>query len=146
MQSFWTFSDVFEEGSPSRQPFDRSFGLIALGGIKKPSNSAFALLHKLGQVRLAAQPVNALATRRGYGSIVIAACNLLDPDQKGSARNVELEIRGVPSDSQVREINRVAGTESSQSLRLSKGIFTLLLPMNGLVLLEIPIAAGVVVN
>jgi xylan 1,4-beta-xylosidase len=52
MMSFWTFSDVFEERGPGREPFGGSFGLVALGGIKKPSYSAFALLHKLGQERI----------------------------------------------------------------------------------------------
>jgi len=33
---------------PGVSLFDGGFGLVALGGIKKPSYSAFALLHKLG--------------------------------------------------------------------------------------------------
>src|SRR5208283_4591918 len=49
MTSFWTFSDVFEEHGVKREPFDGGFGLIAPGGIKKPSYSAFALLHRLGE-------------------------------------------------------------------------------------------------
>lgn len=45
MMSFWTFDDVFEEGGPIAKPFDGHFGLIANGGIRKPSYYAFALLH-----------------------------------------------------------------------------------------------------
>ncbi len=37
MMSFWTFSDVFEEGGPSQRPFRGDFGLRAMYGINKPS-------------------------------------------------------------------------------------------------------------
>jgi xylan 1,4-beta-xylosidase len=84
MMSFWTFSDVFEEGGPGREPFDGSFGLVALGGIKKPSYAAFALLHKLGQERISQDASNVLVTRRRDGTLVIAAWNLVNPDTKGS--------------------------------------------------------------
>jgi len=36
MMSFWTFSDVFEEGGPIPKPFEGQFGLRAKGGINKP--------------------------------------------------------------------------------------------------------------
>jgi len=76
MMSFWTFSDVFEENGPKREPFDGGFGLIALGGIKKPSYTAFALLHELGQERILQDSSNVLVTRRRDGSLAIAAWNL----------------------------------------------------------------------
>lgn len=167
MMSFWTFSDVFEEGGPGREPFGGSFGLMALGGIKKPSYSAFALLHKLGEERIAQDSPNVLVTRRGNGSLVIAAWNLVDPDQQGTRRSIDFEIRGVPPDSpvrvsradsehgntlgayksmgspryptlkQVRELNQVADKASVQTFRLSKGSIKLELPVNGIVLLEV---------
>ncbi len=52
MMSFWTFSDVFEEGGPIPEPFEGHFGLRAEGGINKPSYYDFALLHRLGDQRL----------------------------------------------------------------------------------------------
>lgn len=104
MMSFWTFSDVFEENGPKREPFDGSFGLVALGGIKKPSYAAFALLHKLGAERIVggADPGNILVTRERDGSLAIAAWNLVDPDKTGSTRQIEFEIHGVPPNSRVR--------------------------------------------
>ena len=48
MMSFWTFSDVFEEGGPGARPFDGSFGLRAEFGINKPSFYDFGLLHDAG--------------------------------------------------------------------------------------------------
>lgn len=167
MMSYWTFSDVFEENGPKREPFDGGFGLIDIGGIKKPSYSAFALLHRLGGERIAQDSSNVLVTRRRDGSLAIVAWNLVDPDQKGAGRSVEFEIRGVPPDSQVRvsradsehgntlaaykkmgspryptqaqvlELNRVSEKSSAQNLRLSKGSIKLDLPVNGVVLLEV---------
>lgn len=167
MMSFWTFSDVFEEGGPKSEPFDGGFGLIAMGGIKKPSYSAFALLHKLGEERLAQESSNILVTRRADGSLAIAAWNLVDPDQKGSARRLEFEVLGVtpgsavqvsradsehgntlaaykrmgspryPTQAQVRELNRIAEKSSAQDLRRPHGTIKLEVPVNGLVLLEI---------
>jgi xylan 1,4-beta-xylosidase len=167
MMSFWTFSDVFEEGGPGHEPFNGSFGLITLGGIKKPSYSAFALLHKLGQERLPQEVPNILVTRGGDRSLAIAVWNLVDPNVKGSAITVDFEFRGVPpngkirlsradsthgntlaayramgsprypTQAQVRDLNRVAEAGSVETLRLSKGSITLELPVNGLLLLEV---------
>lgn len=168
MMSFWTFDDVFEEAGPGREPFDGSFGLIALGGIKKPSYSAFALLHKLGHERILNDSPSVLVTRRTDGTLVVAAWNLVDPGTKGSARAIEFEFRGVPADgrvsvsradsehgntlaayksmgspryptqAQIHELNRVAEKSSTQELRLSRGSIRLELPENGVLLLEVP--------
>lgn len=75
MMSFWTFSDVFEEQGVVKTPFYGGYGLIAERGIPKPSFNAFALLHKLGEQRLAAGDGPVLATRRADGSLVLALWN-----------------------------------------------------------------------
>ncbi len=167
MMSFWTFSDVFEEDGPKREPFDGAFGLVDIGGIKKPSYSAFALLHKLGEKRIAHDASDALVTRREDGTLAVVAWNLVDPGKKGNARTVEFSIHGVrpdavvrvsradfdhgntlaaykkmgspryPSQAQVRELNRVAEEESPQDYRLSHGALRLDVPVNGLLLLEV---------
>jgi xylan 1,4-beta-xylosidase len=169
MMSFWTFSDVFEEDGPKREPFDGGFGLVALGGIKKPSYAAFALLHKLGTERVVgrSEPANVLVTRDRDGSLAIAAWNLVDPDKKGSARQIDFEIHGVPPNSrvrviradaehgntlaayqkmgspryptqaQVKELNRVAEEMPAENMRLSQGLIELQLPVNGVLLLEV---------
>jgi xylan 1,4-beta-xylosidase len=43
-----------------------------------------------------------------------------------------------PTQAQVRELNRVAAEESPQNYRLSHGAIKLELPVNGLLLLEVP--------
>ncbi len=83
MMSFWTFSDVFEEGGPSPKPFVGMFGLRAKGGINKPSYYAYGLLHQLGSERFSISSKNVLATKMADGSVAVAAWNLVDPDKQG---------------------------------------------------------------
>lgn len=97
MMSFWTFSDVFEEGGPIPQPFEGHFGLRAEGGINKPSYYDFSLLHKLGDRRLANSAANVIATKRKDGMLVIAVWNLVDPERSRSAKSVRLTFHGVQS-------------------------------------------------
>jgi xylan 1,4-beta-xylosidase len=96
MMSFWTFSDVFEEGGPIPKPFVGEFGLRAEGGINKPSYYAFGLLHQLGDTRLASSSKNVIVTRTKGGDLEIAAWNLVDPDQQGGTKTMTLAFRGVP--------------------------------------------------
>src|SRR5262249_14682086 len=83
IMSFWTFDDVFEEGGVVKEPFYGGFGLIAAGGIKKPSFYSFALLHKLGEERIRNSDPNLLLTRRKDGTVVLALWNLVDLDSGG---------------------------------------------------------------
>src|SRR5262249_31805736 len=168
MMSFWTFSDVFEESGPKKEPFDGGFGLIAMGGIKKPSYVAFGLLHKLGTQRLATEAQDVLVTRRPDGTVVIAAWNLVDPGQKGSNKKLRLAFKGVsvntkvslqyaddqrgntlaayqkmgspryPTRNQVQQINRAANLPEPVATRLKNSVLDLTLTPNALVLIELP--------
>jgi xylan 1,4-beta-xylosidase len=101
MMSFWTFSDVFEEGGPIAQPFDGEFGLRAKGGINKPSYYGFGLLHQLGDERIANESKNVIVTKDAHGNLIVAAWNLVDPDQKGSTQTMQLAFRGVAENAPV---------------------------------------------
>ena len=104
MLSFWTFSDVFEEGGPAQRPFQGQFGLRATGGINKPSFYDFALLHQLGPERIANQSHDALVTRLPDGSLAIALWNLAsvdEPAQSISTHHVTLRITGVARNAKV---------------------------------------------
>jgi xylan 1,4-beta-xylosidase len=92
--SYWTFSDVFEEQGVVKTPFYGGFGLLAIGGIPKPAFNAFALLHQLGEQRLADDSAEALVTRRDDGALVIALWNYQDVDATVPARKVTLQLRG----------------------------------------------------
>ena len=44
--SYWTFSDVFEEGGLPKHDFQNTYGLMTFHGIPKPGWRAFQLLHE----------------------------------------------------------------------------------------------------
>jgi xylan 1,4-beta-xylosidase len=167
MMSFWTFSDVFEEGGPIPKPFEGHFGLRAEGGINKPSYYDFALLHTLGTQRLGNPSPDAIVTRRSDGALVLAVWNLVDPDQTGNARSLTLKFSNVPDDAgitmrqvdaahsntlaaykalgspeypteeQVAKMNAATKLQQPRHLHLAGGRLTLELPVNSLAVLEV---------
>lgn len=50
--SFWTFTDIFEEGGQMSKEFHGGFGLQTIHGIKKPVYRVFEMFHKLGHQKL----------------------------------------------------------------------------------------------
>ncbi|MGB7556696.1 MAG: glycosyl hydrolase family 39 [Candidatus Korobacteraceae bacterium] len=106
MMSYWTFSDVFEEQGVVKEPFYGGFGLLAAGGIPKPSFYAFQVLHHLGDQRIENNSPDVLVTKTSGGTLIIALWNITDPGSAGTPRTVKLDIKGVKPDSGVR-ISRV---------------------------------------
>jgi xylan 1,4-beta-xylosidase len=99
MMSYWTFSDVFEEQGVVKEPFYGGFGLMAERSIPKPAFAAFAILHKLGDERIAVDSNFALATRRKDGTRVIAVWNYAPPVEAGardtgSPKTITLKFKG----------------------------------------------------
>jgi xylan 1,4-beta-xylosidase len=167
MLSFWTFSDVFEEGGPIPKPFIGEFGLRAKGGINKPSYYSFGLLHQLGNRRIASTSKNIIATKTTDGDIVVAAWNLVDPDQHGSIRTMEVLFRDAPPNAkvtlqsvdsdhgnvlkqyaamgkpvyptpdQVAQLNRETALPEPKQSTLKNGVLELELTPNALVLVKI---------
>ena len=84
MMSYWTFSDVFDEGGVIRKPFYGGFGLIAEDDIPKAAFNAFAILHKLGDIRLDPAARSALVTRTARGDLAIALWYYSPPDGTGA--------------------------------------------------------------
>ncbi len=166
MLARWTFSDVFEENGPPREPFYGGFGLIAPGGIKKPSYYAFELFHRLGTTRIANSAENTLVTRRPDGSLAIAIWNLSPPDHPGTAHTYDLTFSGpkVPTHlllsridadhsntlsayeqmaspqyltpDQVLQLNRKSALMAPERASLRNWHLSLTVPANGFVLLE----------
>jgi xylan 1,4-beta-xylosidase len=167
MMSFWTFSDVFEEGGPAAKPFVGMFGLRAEGGINKPSFYDFALMHQLGNQRLANESKNVLVTRRQNGDLAIAAWNLVDPDKQGGPTSMDLTISHVrpdaevsiqrvdddhgnplkkfaalgsplyPTPEQVKEMNTASTLPAPEQAKLKNGKLSLQLAKNALLLITI---------
>ena len=102
VMSYWTFSDVFEEQGVVRTPFYGGFGLIAEDRIEKPAFNAFAMLHRLGDVRLPLKSDSALATKRADGTLVLALWNYAPPvgdgatytpgPSKGEVRHFDVDV------------------------------------------------------
>ncbi len=123
--SFWTFSDVFEEGGPSERPFRGDFGLRAIGGINKPSFYDFALLHELGEERLANASKDVLVTRGKEGELVVAAWYLVDPQPD------EPSSPGTPDPAPDRQPSPTAGKARREMVLAFQGV-----PANAAVWIE----------
>ena len=164
--SYWTFSDVFEEQGVVKQPFYGGFGLMAEGGIPKPSYNAFRLLHQLGDERLAIASDSVLATRRKDGTLVIAAWNMASPGASGIPKDVNFVFRQIassrvevsrvdpehgdmhrtyqamgspryPTQAQIRQLRAAAQLPPPEVYDLKNGSVTIRIPAHGLVLLEL---------
>lgn len=103
--SFWTFSDVFEEGGPIPHPFENTFGMRAEGGINKPSFYGYGLLHELGERRLRNDSNSVVVTKTADGGLAVAAWNLVNPDaasrKAAGVKTMRLEFQHVAPDAQV---------------------------------------------
>jgi xylan 1,4-beta-xylosidase len=167
MLSFWTFSDVFEEGGPIDKPFEGQFGLRAKGGINKPSYYAYGLLHQLGDRRIANASRNILVTQSAHEGLAVVAWNLVDPGQRGKSQTLSLSFAHVPSDAhvyiqrvdsdhgnvlkqyaamgqpldpmpdQVVQLNRESALPAPEETRLQGGKLQLILAPNSLALIKI---------
>ncbi|GAA0385397.1 cellulase family glycosylhydrolase [Microbispora corallina] len=69
--SYWTFTDVFEEGGAGIGPFHGGFGLVNEGGVHKPTFHAFSMLERLGD-RLLLETSDGVVTRDSRTSAVSA--------------------------------------------------------------------------
>jgi xylan 1,4-beta-xylosidase len=112
LMSYWTFSDVFEEGGVARTPFHGGFGLMAVGDIPKASFNDFALLHELGTERLSADSDTALVTRRRDGTLVIAVWNYAAAGPGGATKTYSLSFRNISGVSRatIRIVDRDHGS------------------------------------
>ena len=165
--SYWTFSDVFEEQGVVKQPFYGGFGLIAVGGIPKPSYNTFKVLHQLGGERIALASNSALVTLRGDGSLVVAVWNLVPPDQLESAKTITLQVKHIPegrrayisrvdrdhgdphsayekmgsprdpTQAQLNELRKSAQLPAPEIRELKNGALTLTIPAHGLAVIEL---------
>jgi xylan 1,4-beta-xylosidase len=73
--SYWTFTDVFEEGGAGVGPFHGGFGLVNEQGIHKPTFHAFAMLARLGDRELLSVPHGVITQHTGSGEIAALFLN-----------------------------------------------------------------------
>jgi xylan 1,4-beta-xylosidase len=167
MLAYWAFSDVFEEQGVVKQPFYGGYGLIAEGGVPKPSFNAFKLLHQLGNQRVAVDSKSALATKRSDGTLVLAVWNEFLPDEAGEEKQIKVIVKGLPgvhsavmtrldanhgsvlnayaamgkpvnpTQAQIEQLRRAATLSPPETLQILKDQITTMLPPHGLALIEI---------
>jgi xylan 1,4-beta-xylosidase len=167
MMSYWSFSDVFEEQGVVQTPFYGGFGIIAERSIPKAAFNDFALLHRLGEIRLDVKANSALVTRRKDGGLEIAVWNLFLPEEEGSAKTVKLNFKGLssatsarvtivdkqhgsplpawekmgkpvsPTPAQIAELRKAAALPGAQSLPITNGSLTMTLQSHALALVEL---------
>ncbi|MBV9637428.1 MAG: hypothetical protein JOZ40_22615 [Methylobacteriaceae bacterium] len=167
MMSYWTFSDDFDERGVIPRPFNGGFGLIGIDGIPKPSFEAFRLLHGLGIERLDNAAENILITRRGDGTLVIAAWNLVAPKASGEPIEAQFRLAGLkpgvraritrldeshgdtarlyaqmgspvyPTRAQTDALQGAARLAAAETMEIAAGEFRLTIPLNGLVIIEV---------
>jgi xylan 1,4-beta-xylosidase len=128
--SYWTFSNVFEEGGVPGGIFNTTFGMLDQWGIARPSFHAFVMLHKLGESQLQSDAGPVLATRRADGSVAILLWNLIPASEggiangnpmaatggsseaKGAVKQFRLKLSGIPASATVAisSVNMQAGS------------------------------------
>jgi len=67
--SYWTFTDVFEEGGAGIGPFHGGFGIVNEQGIHKPTFHAFAALARLGDRTLASSEHGVITADSRSGAV-----------------------------------------------------------------------------
>jgi xylan 1,4-beta-xylosidase len=167
LMSYWTFSDVFEEQGVIRAPFFGGFGLIAIDHMPKPAFNVFRLLHSLGDQRIPESANDVLVTRKNDGTLVLAAWNLAEPGVTVPAKSITFAVQGVkgnaavtisrvdhahgdvlaaydkmgaptyPSQEQMKQLREVEQLAPPQVEHLHGGSFTLMVPAQGLAVVEI---------
>lgn len=67
--SYWTFTDVFEEGGGGIGPFHGGFGFVNEQGLHKPTFHAMAMLNRLGDRVVADLPHGAITRADATGAV-----------------------------------------------------------------------------
>lgn len=116
--SYWTFTDVFEEGGGDPTIFHGGFGLINFQGIVKPAFHAYRLLNCLGDELLASSWVGVVTRDRKSGKLSALLYNypaairtappttnsLAEADQMvttGEAQPADIVLTGMPANAPI---------------------------------------------
>ncbi len=69
--SYWTFTDIFEEGGTVPNPFHGGFGMINFQGLRKPSFYAYQFLNRLGDEELKSNDLESWITKNKNGAQIL---------------------------------------------------------------------------
>jgi len=86
--SYWTFTDVFEEGGAGLGPFHGGFGIVNEQGIHKPTFHAFEALSRLGDELLTSTERGVISRSSQSGAVSAVFYNYPDEMADASLRAV----------------------------------------------------------
>ncbi len=121
--SYWTFSNVFEEGGVPSGIFNSTFGMLDQWGIARPSFHAFVMLHKLGETLLHSDSGPILATQRADESMAILLWNLIPASQGGVANGNPMAATGGANEKngQVKSFRlKLSGLQGFQAVAVTR--------------------------
>jgi len=95
--SYWTFTDIFEEGGPRKTPFHGGFGMLNYQSIKKPSFYAFNFLNRLGETELINKDTASWVTIDNKGDIQVLFWNFTVLNKGDSVNNDVYYRRDLPA-------------------------------------------------
>jgi xylan 1,4-beta-xylosidase len=117
--SYWTFTDIFEEGGPVPNPFHGGFGMMNFQGLRKPAFYAYQFLNRLGSVELKSEDSESWVTKNERG-VQVLLWNFRPPitkesNQKFFSRDVpakdlgqlSVSVTGLPPGNYKREVYRI---------------------------------------
>jgi xylan 1,4-beta-xylosidase len=118
--SYWTFSDIFEEGGMPSAAFHGGFGLLTMQGVPKASYRAFQLLQELGdkmyEQKMADGTVDVYAVRKDVsGTVQLMAINhhsLLHPISEETAKITVTGLKvpeGTPLPVEIKRVDDIHG-------------------------------------
>src|SRR5690606_39139628 len=109
--SYWTFTDVFEEGGAGIGPFHGGFGLVNEHGVHNPTFHAFAVLARLRHRPHHPTPHGVIA--RDSRTSAVSAVFFTSPDDMG--------LRGLAASSSYAATRKLAEVGPSRRIRHSIG-------------------------
>ncbi|KAA6347635.1 Beta-xylosidase [termite gut metagenome] len=119
--SYWTFTDIFEEGGPAPSAFHGGFGLMNVHGIKKPAFHVYSFLNQLGTIELENKDNASWICKDNASSVQILAWDftflkqgkepnqifyrqLLPPEKKG---NLKISLQNMKPGKYICEVSSV---------------------------------------
>jgi xylan 1,4-beta-xylosidase len=103
--SYWTFTDIFEEGGGDPTMFHGGFGMITYQGVPKPSFHAYRLLNYLGDELLTSSSLGVVTRNQKSGRLAALIYNY--PDEMRTA---------VPTTRSIEEADRMMSVGKNRTV------------------------------
>lgn len=114
--SWWSFSDIFEEGGFNSLPFNAGYGLQTIYNIDKPAFKAFELLHESGNsqyLTTGSHPTAGLIATENGTHIHVLIYNHQIPGAPIDTVNMSIAVQGIPQGHYVATLRRIDETYSN---------------------------------